>query len=178
MGRQPQLVRAVVGAIGCRKGRTGFLQSGLTHHSAKQVLETRLGHSAFPARAWVQPLVGELRLGKVHSMGKKGRTEGRGGDGAGADDEALQAGGGRDPPALSASPPTTCAHTMITGGTTARYKDPRLYKSTHSSSVMGPQMEFPGDSISLQVALVVKKLPANAGDKKGAGSTPGVGKIP
>ena len=85
---------------------------------------------------------------------------------------------GRDPPALSASPPTTCAHTMITGGTTARYKDPRLNKSTHSSSVVGPHVEFPGDSISLQVALVVKKLPANAGDTKDAGSTPGVGKIP
>ena len=84
MGKQLQLVRAVVGAVGCRKGRTGFLQSGFTHHSAKQVLETRLGHSAFPARAWVQSLVGELRLGKVHSMGKKGRTEGRGGDGAGS----------------------------------------------------------------------------------------------
>lgn len=97
MGRQLQLVRAVVGAVGCRKGRTGFLQSRLTHHSAKQVLETRLGYGAFPARAWVQPLVGEPRHGKVNSTGKKGRKEEEGKMEKGADEEALQAGRGEGP---------------------------------------------------------------------------------
>ena len=67
-----------MGTLGCSKGRTSFLRSGLTRHSAKQVLETRLGHGTFPARAWVESLVKERRLGKVHNTGKEGRKEGRG----------------------------------------------------------------------------------------------------
>ena len=110
MGRQLQLVRAVVGTLGCSKGRTSFLRSGLTRHSAKQVLETRLGHGTFPSRAWVESLVSARRLGKVHSTGKDGRKEGRGERWR---REQMRRhhrqAEGRDPPALSPSPPTTCA---------------------------------------------------------------------
>ena len=123
MGRQLQLVRAVVGTLGCSKGRTSFLRSGLTRHSAKQVLETRLGHGTFPARAWVESLVKERRLGKVHNTGKEGRKEGRGERWRREQMRRhRRQAEGRDPPALSPSPPTTCAHPMITGGTTARYR--------------------------------------------------------
>ena len=98
MGRQLQLVWAVVGTLGCSKGRTSFLRSGLTRHSAKQVLETRLGHGAFPARAWVESLVRERRLGKGAQHRKGGKEGGKRGEmEKGADEEALPAGGGEGP---------------------------------------------------------------------------------
>ena len=142
MGRQLQLVRAVVGTLGCSKGRTSFLRSGLTRHSAKQVLETRLGHGAFPARAWVESLVRERRLGKVHSAGKEGRKEGRGERWRREQMRRhCQQVEGRDPPALSPSPSTTCAHPMITRGTTARYRGPSYLQINTQFLSDGPLRE-------------------------------------
>ena len=43
---------------------------------------------------------------------------------------------------------------------------------------MGPYVKIPGDSVSFQVVLAVKKLPASAGDTKDPGSIPGWGRSP